>query len=149
MTTKEDWLDLLRGVHTGDEQGEAFHGPSTQRILKGIAAVEAAARPIPSAHTIWEIVQHVLAWRDLMCDRLEGSTRRMGDEDWAPVESTGAQAWDDLLKRLDDNQERLLRLVECLSDSDVRKYEPQLRFLVHHELSHAGQIAILKKSGSM
>ena len=74
----------------------------------------------------------------------------MGDEeDWAPVESTGAQAWDDLLKRLDENQERLLRLVECLSDSDVQKYESQLRFLVHHELSHAGQIAILKRAGSM
>ena len=147
VATKEQWIELLRGVHAGDEEGEAFHGPATRTILRDITAAAASARPIPDAHTIWEIVQHFLGWRELMCDRLEGGTRTMGDEeDWAHAERTTAQAWNDLLKRLDENQGRLLRLVDGLSDSDVEKHEPKLRFLVHHELSHAGQIAVLKKS---
>ncbi len=65
-----------------------------------------------------------------------------------PFEASRSSRPNDLLKRVGENQERLLRLVEGLSESDVEKHEQKLRFLVHHELSHAGQIALLKKSRS-
>ncbi|MGB0111192.1 MAG: hypothetical protein WBP52_22060, partial [Terriglobales bacterium] len=39
--------------------GEAWHGDSLFEILERVGAARAAARPIGSAHTIWELVLHV------------------------------------------------------------------------------------------
>jgi len=37
-------------------EGKSWHGPSLLEILKDVTAGQAAARPIPGAHSIWEIV---------------------------------------------------------------------------------------------
>ena len=36
-------------------EGEAWHGPALMEILDGIDAEAAAARPLPKAHSIWEL----------------------------------------------------------------------------------------------
>ena len=43
-------------------EGEAWHGPALMEILDGIDAKTAAARPLPKAHSIWELVAHIAAW---------------------------------------------------------------------------------------
>ena len=80
-------IEELRRVHEGDEEGEAFHGPATLRILEGVTAAQAAAKPIPHAHSIWEILAHVLATRVYGLERLAGGPKRpMPDEEsWPPV----------------------------------------------------------------
>jgi uncharacterized damage-inducible protein DinB len=145
-TSRETWLEELRIVHAGDAEGEAFHGPATRRILEGVTAEAAARRPIPQGHTIREIVEHVLAWREIVCEWMEGGTRRMRDEeDWAPVRATPPAAWHDLLARLEANQARLLRLVGELPEERLARSASHLRFLLHHELHHMGQVALLKR----
>lgn len=36
-------------------EGAAWHGPALQEVLNGVSASAAAARPLPHAHSIWEI----------------------------------------------------------------------------------------------
>jgi uncharacterized damage-inducible protein DinB len=41
-------------------EGEAWHGPSLRELLDGVSAAQAASRPIPNAHSIWELVNHII-----------------------------------------------------------------------------------------
>ncbi len=52
----------IRGMLRSVYRGPAWHGPSISENLKGIEAAQAASHPIPGAHSIWEIVHHVIAW---------------------------------------------------------------------------------------
>ena len=36
------------------QEGQAWHGPSLRELLESVTAEQAAARPIPNAHGIWD-----------------------------------------------------------------------------------------------
>jgi hypothetical protein len=57
--------------------GEAWHGPALMEVLSGVNARAAIARPIPNAHTIWEILLHVSASTELVLARLRGKARTL------------------------------------------------------------------------
>src|SRR5437764_11724559 len=46
--------------------GDAWHGPPMTEALKGICALSAPVKPIPEAHSIWEIVHHLTAWNHIV-----------------------------------------------------------------------------------
>src|SRR5688500_17895464 len=79
------------------------HGPAVADVLQGVTPAQAAARPIGSAHSIWEIVAHVIAWVEIARARVNG--QRLGDptpeQDWPPIAATGAGDWTETLQRLD------------------------------------------------
>src|SRR2546425_7694088 len=79
-------------------EGEAWHGPSLREVLAQVTAPRAAARPIPSAHTIGEIAAHVAAWEDAVRRRLEGELVELSEaQDWPRIDDTGEAAWKALL----------------------------------------------------
>lgn len=68
MSAIQRILDHYDGVLSG----EPWHGDAVWPVLDSISAQEAAARPIPSAHTIWEIVMHMTFWENVAAQRLAG-----------------------------------------------------------------------------
>src|SRR5215471_8572942 len=86
-------------------KGPMWHGAALGALLEGVTDAQASARPIPGAHTIWEIVLHVTAWSDIARARVHGD--RLGDpspdEDWPPVTSTSEADWTVLLRRMSDS----------------------------------------------
>ena len=54
-------------------EGEAWHGDSLLEILAGVNAKTAAARSIPNAHTIWELLLHIQVWDDASIRRAGGT----------------------------------------------------------------------------
>src|SRR5690242_5935883 len=74
--------------------GEAWHGPAVVEILDGIDARTAAARPIDSAHSIWELVLHLSGWEQVVLKRLQGQAATLTDaQNFGHVDSTTEQAW--------------------------------------------------------
>ena len=135
-------------------EGGAWHGPAVREVLAGVTAEAAAARPIPGAHSIWEIVQHITVWEDVVRRRLEGETVNPTDaEDWPRVTDTGAAAWSATLARLERGNRALRDTVARLDDRLLDQPpagSKSLRYVlahgaVQHDLYHAGQIALLKK----
>jgi uncharacterized damage-inducible protein DinB len=135
-------------------EGGAWHGPSLLEVLRNVTAGKAAAKPIPGAHSIWEIVLHVAAWEDVVRRRLSGEPVDLSDEeDWPPVGDTGDAAWSASLERLRTGHHALRRVVARLSDARLKEPVPgadySCYFLAHgviqHDLYHAGQIALLKR----
>ena len=45
--------------------GPMWHGNALAEVLAGVSHVEAAARPLPNAHSIWELVAHVTVWAEI------------------------------------------------------------------------------------
>jgi len=137
-------------------RGDAWHGPSLEEILADVSPDTAAARPIPRAHTIWEVVLHLIGWTDVARRRLEGTAveePEQGDFP-APPEPT-ASAWDEAKRGLLSAHDGLVARVSRLSPADLDAPVPgrgfPARFLVRgeirHTVYHSGQIALLRKLG--
>ena len=140
-------------------EGEAWHGPSVLALLDGITAQQAAAHPIPGAHSIWELTQHIAAWERACKRRLEGDPARLTDEeDWEPLNDTSDAAWEKTKQQLVDNHRELMEAIARVDESRLNEpiiKDPNAPFSsvyvtlhggVQHDLYHAGQIAILKKA---
>jgi hypothetical protein len=146
-----DIVDELKRNHEGD----AWHGPALRELLFGVGAEQAAARPIPNAHSIWELVRHIIGWENVFRLRLEGQPLSAPPEgDFPPIEGTSQEAWVETLCRLDDSHAQLINMVAGLSGSTLKEKvagkDYTTRFLISgivcHHVYHAGQIALLKKA---
>ncbi len=143
--------DLLhRAFH-----GNAWHGPAVLEVLADVSAPTAAARPLASAHSIWELVLHITAWEGAVFRRLDGDPALLGDaEDFPPVRDVSDAAWKKVMAALGSGHEALEQAVRALPESRLTEAVPgkdyDIYFLLHgviqHDLYHAGQMAVLKKS---
>jgi len=135
-------------------RGDAWHGPSLDEMLAEVSPQTAAARPIPGAHTIWDLVLHVTGWTDVFRRRLEGTAVEEPEPgDYPPVPQPTAAAWEEAKKGLMEAHDRLVARVARLSSSDLDAPVPgrgfPARFLVRgairHTVYHSGQIGLLRK----
>src|SRR5690349_6506784 len=152
-------VDRIRDQFRRAFDGEAWHGPAVLALLEGVTAEQAAAHPIPGAHSIWELTLHIAAWEQACRRRLQGDPAQLSDEEnFRPVNDTSEQAWENAKKFLIDTHRELLD--ELAQLDEARLNEPiiassdipfsttyvTLHGGVQHDLYHAGQIAILKKA---
>ena len=152
---------MSRGQRVADAiersvSGPMWHGDALADLVGDLTAEQAAARPIPGAHTIWELVLHVTAWTHIARERLVGSANAdpTPEEDWPPVYDTSAEAWRATLERLKEGHRDLAAHVAKLDDSDLIGRVPgkdhsvlvMLHGIIEHDAYHGGQIAILKKA---
>jgi uncharacterized damage-inducible protein DinB len=147
--------------------GPMWHGPALLEVLKGVACDQALARPLPDAHSIWELVLHVTAWCDIARQRLRGEAT--GDptpeQDWPPVPDTlpkrgevsgvdPAAEWRRAVERLAESHRELAADTRLLDDDRLGAPVPGLdyrvsvllRGIVEHGTYHGGQIALLRKA---
>jgi hypothetical protein len=64
------------------------------KLLSGVGADEAAARPLEGRHSIWEMILHIAAWENVVKRVLVGEKKisLSDEEDWPSVEFTGEAA---------------------------------------------------------
>jgi uncharacterized damage-inducible protein DinB len=136
-------------------EGEAWHGPAVFELLADVDARAAAARPIPKAHTIWELTLHIAGWENVIRRRLGGEACSLSDADNFPdVKDKGEAAWRKTVESLKQTHEELLKAIDALPDSRLSDRVPGKNYDVYtmlhgatqHALYHAGQIAVLKRA---
>lgn len=147
-------VDLMRRAAEGD----AWHGPSLREVLAGIDAGRAATRSVPGAHTVWELVQHVGVWREVVRRRLAGEwPEPTPAEDFPSAHDPSEERWAAAIAEMEAAGLELRAAVEALPPERVA--EPirpgdlpvyvVLHGVVQHDLYHAGQIALLKRALGM
>ena len=156
MNEIERIIDQLEREHAG----EPWHGSPLQQILAGISHTQAAAKPLAHAHSIWELVLHIAAWKNETRHRLTGARAGEPQEgDWpVPADATPGN-WREAVERLELAHRLLVSAVRDLPEpklfeptNDKRHegiaatYYELLHGIVQHDVYHAGQIAILKKA---
>ena len=152
-------VDRIRDQFRRAFNGEAWHGPSVLALLEGVSAQQAAAHPIPGAHSIWELTLHIAAWERACKRRLEGDPAQLTDaEDWQPISDTSEAAWENTRQHLIENHRELLNAIATVDESRLNEpiiKNPDVPYSsvyvtlhggVQHDLYHAGQIAMLKKA---
>ena len=138
--------------------GEAWYGDSLREILAGVTAGQALTHPIPSAHSIWELVLHVEAWCKLALGAVQGvpipAWQGMAKElDWPPVTGTSEQAWQVAVTSLFASHLRFVDAIKEFGDERLEAAVPGRTYnfyrlfqsMTQHAVYHAGQIALLKK----
>jgi uncharacterized damage-inducible protein DinB len=138
-------------------EGEAWHGDSLMEILAEVNAKTAAAKPVPNAHSIWELLLHIAAWDGAVIRRAHGHAVQLSDaENFPSVKDTSDAAWRNDIEAVKQKHDDLVETVASFPDSRLQeqvpgKKESYYNFyylfsgIVQHELYHAGQIALLKK----
>ncbi len=135
-------------------EGNAWHGPAVQEVLKGVTAAQAARKPIPKAHSIWEIVLHITVWENAVKKWLGGdlSFQVTDEADWQKLKAKSEASWRKTLKNLEKGHMELRETISRLSDSELDKVLKKatvydlLHGIIQHDLYHAGQIAVLNKA---
>ena len=136
-------------------RGEAWHGPSLEELLHDVSFERAAARPLPNVHSIWEIVLHITCWTDavrrgVLGERVEVSPA----QDWPDAGEPSDALWQVALGNLEGAHEKLRGAIMALDPERLDERVPgkpytiyfMLQGAIQHNLYHAGQIALLKKS---
>jgi uncharacterized damage-inducible protein DinB len=137
-------------------EGEAWHGPAVLELLADVDAATAAAHRLPDVHSIWELALHIAAWDDAVNRRivLRKALQLNDAENFPAVLDMSAAAWKKAVAHVKKKHAELLRTVTALPDQRLTERVPgkkyDIRFMLEgvaqHELYHAGQIAILKKT---
>lgn len=162
MTRPKSDFDALRQDLHQVYDGDPWHGSSITAVLNGVTAEMASTRPIPAAHTIWELVLHMAAWTREVASRVRGADARNPPEDWpAPKFGAGEVGWKAAKDDLAEAHTELERAVDSIKAEDLMRWigdqrDPSLgtglpvgtviRGLLQHHTYHEGQIALLKRA---
>src|ERR1700688_527025 len=71
MNTNELVLAFLAECYSR----KTWHGPNLRQSLKGVSAGQAAWRPAPGRHNIWELALHSAYWKYAVRRRIEAGKR--------------------------------------------------------------------------
>ena len=138
---------------------KSWHGTNLRGSIRGLTAGDAAWRPAPGRHNIWEIVVHAAYWKYAVRRRLLGEQRgtfAFKGSNWferPAVRADREVQWRSDVALLMETHASLRAAVARLSAADLLRRaaggETTVRALVTgiaaHDLYHAGQIQLLKR----
>jgi hypothetical protein len=131
---------------------KTWHGPNLKQSIKGVTAKQAAWRPGPGRHNIWEVTLHAAYWKYALRRRIEGRKRGsfalQGSNFFRRPEAgkLNEAAWS-ADKKLLEREHRALRgaVAKVLPSGRGRKLVRQLYGVAFHDIYHAGQIRLLRR----
>lgn len=144
-------------------QPEAGHrlwagGATTLGCLRGVGPQQAAWKPAPDRHSIWELALHVAYWKYAVRRNLEGSDRGgfpRSPSNWPRVpEPADEKAWKRDRALLRSEHRKLVAAVQAFEARRLDDPTPgrgSYRFvdlvfgIVSHDVYHVGQIQMLKR----
>src|SRR3970040_2205485 len=97
MARIEREIQILLNLIDESYERKAWHGPNLRGSIRGLSAREAAWRPGPKRHNIWEIVVHCAYWKYALRRRLlrekRGSFPLRGSNWFRRHEKASEESW--------------------------------------------------------
>jgi hypothetical protein len=131
---------------------KAWHGPTLSQALRGVNARQAAWRPAPGRHNIWEEALHAAYWKYMVRRRISPGQRAdfpLAGQNFFPRPEKGRAsdaAWRSD-KRLLDREHRLLvaAVKKALARGLNANQRRNVMGVAFHDVYHAGQIRLLRR----
>jgi len=136
---------------------KAWHGTNLRGSIRGLTAQQAAWRPDPTRHNIWEIVLHTAYWKYIVRRRLLGETKGsfpLKGSNWIeqPLDMT-ENTWCRDIRLLDEMHRSMCEAIVLLKPSDLNRkpagskvsHASIISGIACHDVYHAGQIQLLKR----
>jgi uncharacterized damage-inducible protein DinB len=131
---------------------KTWHGPNLKQSIMGLTAKQAAWRPGPGRHNIWEVMVHTAYWKYAVRRRIEGGKRgafALKGSNFFPRPEPGrlSEAASKVDKKLLEREHRALRqaVAKVLRTPRGARLLPQLYGVAFHDVYHAGQIRLLRR----
>jgi len=139
-----DWLAYLDEAF----DKKSWHGPNLSGSIRGVTAKQAAWRPEPDRHNIWELTLHAAYWKYAVRRRLTGDKRGSfplaGSNFFErPIEAT-QKAWKADIEILSTEHHKLRAVIAKLA-APTSAQQHMIRGVAAHDLYHAGQIRLLRR----
>jgi hypothetical protein len=144
--------DLVLALLDEGYSRKTWHGPNLRQSLRGVSASQAARRPAPRRHNIWELALHSAYWKYAVRRRIEGGKRGSfilkGSNFFTRPEKGKATeaAWRSDLELLEREHRALEAAIRrVLKTPRAKKLLPALYGVAFHDIYHAGQIRLLRR----
>jgi len=135
--------------------GRPWYGTPLLELVKPVTPAKAFWQPKKNAHSIAQLISHIIYWRQPLIKRLSGDldyTPSVQSEDnWKINEQLRKKGWKSLLQSLEESQHLLVTLLTNHKDSLLKKkysdnltYQELINGILQHDLYHTGQVAYLK-----
>ena len=145
-----------KGVFTSIMEGPAWYGDAVLTIVDGVSPEQASSRPRSQDHSIWEYLLHMTAWQHYAIRALEGERveeELPDDVNWPALGDESEEAWEEARRVFRKGATRFSELLDGWSDEGFREtvtgrdfsYKVLVHGVAHHNVYHAGQIALVKK----
>jgi hypothetical protein len=127
-----------------DAWTEGLWTAAWSKSVEDLTPQQAAWKPAPGRHSIWQIVAHMVFWREDALERLETGRAALPDAEVnrrnfpEPTEISTA-AWSSLLSRFRKSHERVAAVIP-----DATKDLIRLQYLLAHDSYHIGQINLIR-----
>jgi uncharacterized damage-inducible protein DinB len=137
MMTRGDLLKLW----TDAWDAESWVAPWSKAV--DLSPEQAAWAPAPGRHSVWQIVGHVVYWREYTLDRIAGKPKPTPAQTEAlnfpePGLAT-ATAWNALRARLSESHQRIAAAI-----AEPAVPLDRLGHHVYHDAYHLGQVMYLR-----
>ncbi len=135
-------------------KGNSWIDVTINGTLKNISSTQAFTHPVNNLNSIWEIVNHLVCWREAVIKRLHGEViEGPANNFFEAIPDNSEKAWMKTLERLDISQQSWMEFLKGFDSNDLEiiykntkttHYELILGIL-QHDAYHLGQIVLLKK----
>ncbi len=155
MTIKELVLDH---VHTTVYQEDWQWQPSLNEALEGLTPAQAAWKPAPQRHSIWQIVRHLILWKRGVLSAWDGNPldeAELEAADWQEAAGSAAD-WEKDRRTLLEISAQFHTRTQALDEEELSRHivwyksggaQPLAMRLVRtttHDIYHSGQIRYLR-----
>jgi hypothetical protein len=128
--------------------------PSLAMAVDGLRAAQAAWKSAPPRHSVWQIVRHVIRWKQATFDDWHGrkpNYEEVERGDWQEVSGTD-EAWQADVQGLHAISREFMEWVQSLSEEDLARPVAgddmalgiRLIRMATHDTYHAGQIRYVR-----
>lgn len=146
----------MREVH----DGLIWAGTSYNKRLSQLKESQVFVRPLPSVHSIAEIIAHIISWRKDTILKLKTGRGELTDdqpENWKSNDELKIVGWEKIREEDNSTLRELFELLQDKDDTFLNKlyYDPEfkgnypysfvLEGMLHHDVYHLGQIGLVIK----
>ena len=122
--------------------------------LKNISSQRAAKKIAPGRNSIWQIVNHIISWRENVLLRVQGNVITTPNNNYfIEITDTSETAWQKALERLENSQQQWIAFLKTFDEAEFEKIYPtnkmsyyeHIHGILQHDAYHLGQIVLLSK----
>jgi len=135
--------------------GEPWVDETFSKKLSGLTEEQAFTRPLPSVHSVAELVSHLLEWRISVLSILKGGSRTItmdSSANWKDNDSLRQEGWDILKEKFFKSQQDIITFLDQQNDDYLEQMDKEQHSylyyaegLIHHDMYHLGQIGLVIK----
>lgn len=133
----------LVGAWWDEAWNQGLWAASWSKSIDGLTPQQAAWIPAPGRHSIWQIVMHMVFWRESWirraADGVKPSPTELATLNFPTLTDTSAAAWETARKRFAESQDNVAKAIRQAWPGS----EP-LMYLLPHDCYHFGQINYLR-----